>query len=1281
MSQKLICTIILAVAMVMAQLPTSSVTGSVVDPQGLPVAGAKVTVINEGTQVRYEIATTSAGEFAVSGLAPGNYSVTVNQAGFKAFDALHNVLNIGAPLVVNIKLQLGSTGEKVEVEGDYERLDTTSAMISDVMEQRAVEQLPLNGRNPLNLIALEPGIVQRANTTTGTQVNGGRSNASNLTLDGIDINEISVPNAQKNVYNLNTDNVQEFRVVTHNATAEFGKNSGANIAFTSKSGSAEIHGDMFEYLRNPDFNANQFYNNAQSIGLPDYKMNQYGGDVGGPFPGRNKKTFWFGSWQGQRFSVDIPRTPLAYTASARAGIFRYVVGTVDGQTKASPALVNSQTGDLLPGIQTCGGSVTTNCIQSVNLSTIGATAATTAGGPYNVDPAMSKFFNAAPLPNLFTLGDGLNTAAYGWNAPTQDPQERFMGRIDHSFNGSNAVFFRFIVSRDNTALGDPINSNYETFPGFPTTGTSVRKPENFAANYRRVISPHMVNSFTAGVARFQYAFPNDYTNSEFPTIPPFSPSANVTSPFLNATAGGISNQPGLSRTLTSLQTLDDLTWEHGAHTISTGFNFRFQRENDSRSAVGSIYSNPVVSFSGANRDPSLIMTLPSGINSTDLATLKNYIDDWLGLPSSQTQGYFAAGPNSYTPSNLYIRGERMKQYDSYVQDQWKVTPRFTVNLGIRWEFNPPGTETNNLLYVPNQTPNIWSPTDPVTYRPASQFWSRSNADAFAPRVGIAWTPFKDGKTVIRSGYGIYFDTFNTFQTVPFAGIVPGASANCSVAVINNSNKTTTATPTANCIAGVNPTAQISNGFGVGLPQPTVPPSSFLAPAPAAFGVAPTAGEIDPNLKVPTVHEWNLSVQRDLGRQTVLEVSYVASHGVHLPRAYDLNQMNLPAAYLQSFATARSNLINCGSAASTASCGQPVGLLQTILGSALTASTATTALQNGSAAGLAKTIDTSNFSAMAAATGNPGYFRPNPQFTSVLYMDSSSSSSYNAMQVHLRRHENNLDFGLSYTFAKSIDDSSGDPIGSSTTGGLTTSNYPTSIYNFSLDRGRSDFDRTQVLNIYDVWQIPVGQGRKWLSTAPRFLNAIVGGWRLSEIVSWMTGEPFSILSNILTANDLRSSRVAIVGPIPGFGFTSSVPGNVGPGWMPSSVLNPATTPFAIAAPGTFGNQGRNVFSSPDFFNIDMTIQKQFVITERWKVQLRADAFNILNHPNFRIANPATAFSSTTVTNPGHTPEVLQPSMNSSFGSLCCASAYLPSSSSATGVGEPSRVLQVALRVTF
>ncbi|HEY3835169.1 MAG TPA: TonB-dependent receptor, partial [Bryobacteraceae bacterium] len=1024
--------------------------------------------------------------------------------------------------------------------------------------------------------------------------------------------------------------------------------------------------------------ANQYYNNAQGIGRPDYKMNQYGADVGGPLPG--KKTFWFASWQGQRFSVDIPGTPTVYTASARAGIFRYVVGTINGQTKASPALVDPHTGSLLPGVQTCGGSVTTNCIQSVNLSTLGATAPATAGGPFNVDPAMAKFFNAAPLPNLYTAGDGLNTAGYGWNRPTQDPQARFMGRIDHNFNKDNSIFFRFIISRDNTALGDPINGGYETFPGFPTTETSTRKPANYAANYRRVISPHMINSFTGGVARFQYAFPNDFTNSTFPTIPPYSVS-NVTNPFANPTAGGISNQPGLSRTLTTLQALDDLSWEHGAHMVSAGFNFRFQRQNDSRSSVGSIYSAPVVNFSGSVRDPSLIMTLPA-MNTTDLGTLKNYLDEWLGLPSSQSLGYFAASPNSYTPSNLYIRGQRFHQYDGYVQDQWKVKPNFTLNLGVRWEFNPPPTETHDLLFLPNQLPSIWSPSDPVSYHPATQFWSRENADALGPRVGLAWTPFPDGKTVIRSGYGIYFDTVNTYQVVPFVGAIPGSSAACTVQVTNTASKTSQVTPSSNCVAPANQTAQISNGYVVGLPAPTIPPSAFFSPAPAAKGVAPQAGEIDPNLKVATVHQWNFSVQRDLGHQTVLEASYVGSHGVHLPRAYDLNQLNINGAYLQSFNTARSNLIKCGNPAGTTTCGQSVGVLQSILGTVLNTTTATTPLLNGSAAGLANTIDTTYYSQMAAATGNPGYFRSNPQFGTILYMDSSSASSYNALQLHLRRHESSLDFGVSYTFSKSIDDASGDPIGSSSTGGVSSTTAPTDIHNFTLDRGRSDFDRTQVLTTYQVWQVPVGKGRKWASSSSKFLDALIGGWSLSNIVTWMTGEPFSISSGILTADNIRSSRAQIVAPIPSFGFTSGVPGNVGPGWIPASALNAATTPFGIPAPGTYGNQGRNIFNSPDFFNIDMTLQKQFSVTERWKVQLKFDAFNIFNHPNFRLANPITAFSGTSVSSPsGSLPQVVTPTLSSSFGTLCCASAYLPSSSSATGVGEPSRVLQVAVRVSF
>ena len=363
----------------------------------------------------------------------------------------------------------------------------------------------------------------------------------------------------------------------------------------------------------------------------------------------------------------------------------------------------------------------------------------------------------------------------------------------------------------------------------------------------------------------------------------------------------------------------------------------------------------------------------------------------------------------------------------------------------------------------------------------------------------------------------------------------------------------------------------------------------------------------------------------------------------------------------------------------------MGILQSILGSTLNTSTATTPLANGSAAGLANTIDTTYYSQMLAATGNPGFFRPNPQFATLLYMDASSSSSYHALQMHLRRHAAGLDYGLAYTFAKSIDDGSGDPIGSSSTGGVSSTTAPTDIHNFALDRGRSDFDRRQVLTGYDVWEVPVGSNRHWFGSMPKALDAIVGNWSLSNIVSWMTGEPFTVSSGILTANNIRSARADLTGPVPAFGYNYGIPGNVGPSWIPASALpqiNPTTSPFAIPAPGNNGNQGRNIFTGPGFFNLDMTLSKKFVVKERWKVEIRGDAFNVLNHANFRLANPITAFGGTTVTSPsGQTPLVIQPSGSTTFGTLCCASAYLPSSASATGVGEPSRVLQVALRLSF
>jgi len=314
----------------MAQTGTSNITGTVRDPQGAVVAGATVTATNEATGVKNTQTTTDSGFFAFSAMPVGNYTFTVERQGFKTFEKTGNALEVGTPLTVDLSLQVGDVAEKVTVVAGTETLQTGNATIGNVVEQKAIEALPLNGRNPLTLLLLEPGVVQRSSGAAGSgvHVNGARDRAYNVTIDGIEANESSVPNPVSNLYRINPDNVQEFRVTTNNATAEEGRNSGASISIATRSGTSEFHGTAFYFLRNEALNSNEFFANAQNTPKPLIRMGQYGFEMGGPI--KKNKTFFFGSYQFNRidFTQPIDQTfgiPITYTASARAGLFRYFV--------------------------------------------------------------------------------------------------------------------------------------------------------------------------------------------------------------------------------------------------------------------------------------------------------------------------------------------------------------------------------------------------------------------------------------------------------------------------------------------------------------------------------------------------------------------------------------------------------------------------------------------------------------------------------------------------------------------------------------------------------------------------------------------------------------------------------------------------------------------------------------------------------------------------------------------------------------------------------------------
>src|SRR6266508_219123 len=348
----------IAAAVATAQTGTSRITGTVLDSRGSIVPDATVAVVNEATGVSQTQATNDAGVYAFPSLPAGDYTVTVEKSGFKKFQKTNNALQVNTPLTLDAVMEVGQVSETVTVQGGAEQLQTNNATIGNVVEQKAIEQLPLNGRNPLNLIAYEPGVTQRSQggAGSGVHINGSRDRAFNLTIDGIDANESSAPNPTSNIYRLNPDNVQEYKVTTNNATAEEGRNSGASVSIATRSGTNEFHGTAFYFIRNDALNTNEFFANAQDQPKPLIKLNQFGFGLSGPI--KKEKTFFFGSYQGNIINVTQPidqtfGVPTIYSPAALSGVFRYFV--VDPKvpfrigsttiTQNSPLLVDPKTGD------------------------------------------------------------------------------------------------------------------------------------------------------------------------------------------------------------------------------------------------------------------------------------------------------------------------------------------------------------------------------------------------------------------------------------------------------------------------------------------------------------------------------------------------------------------------------------------------------------------------------------------------------------------------------------------------------------------------------------------------------------------------------------------------------------------------------------------------------------------------------------------------------------------------------------------------------------------------
>jgi hypothetical protein len=1258
--------LILLAANAFAQTSTSRITGTVTDATGAVVSGAKVTATNEATGVSYTQTTTDAGLYSFPSLPVGSYTIKVEMTGFKTANKAGVVVEVNTPAAADVALEVGQTSEIVNITGGQERLQTTNATIGDVVQQKAIESLPLNGRNPLTLITLEPGVVQRSfgGAGSGIHVNGSRDRAYNVTIDGIEANESTVPNPVSNLYRINPDNIQEYKVTTNNATAEEGRNSGASISIATRSGTNEYHGTVFEFARNTALNANDFFANARGTQKPDVKLHQYGVEGGGPI--LKNKTFFFGSWQGQnvKFTQPIDQTfgfPVLYTQSVLAGKYRYFKADPNNPfkingvtiTRNDPLLVDPKTGAYVAGVHDCASATDLNCVASYDIF---------ANDPrkIGIDPVIAKLFNSYPKPNDFAVGDGLNTATYAWNPPTQNEGPNWAIRIDHTFNERNTFFGRFLYADQNTRQGDPLNGRPQVFPGFPPLGEVFRASKNLSLGWRSQITPAINNEFIVGFARFFFLFTQAEANPDFPNIFPSTSATGSAGNFNNVNTPFI-NTPRTARGVTTPQFMDNVGVLYGAHQFGAGLNVRFYQHNDQRGQPGGINVTPSLSFSATVLPPTIPAGTTTGINSTDLTRLRGTINDVLGIPARLTQVFIGdINSDAFLPFvkdgkvTLFDVGTRLKQYNAYVQDEWKVRQNLTINYGVRMELNTPPREAAGRVYIPYQP--IDGSQGLVTYGQGKSFYSGDHDLAFGPRLGIAWSPGKSNKLVVRAGYGIAYDPISSFQVTAVMGRPPGLVTTCQ--------STVGTTPTAGC-QGVPSDKRIAEGFPLQLAAPTTKPSSFFTLPATLLSNSPPVAAFDQNYQLPTVHQWNLSLQRELPLGLVAQAAYIGRRGTHLQRAYDINQIDATP-ILGDFRSMQANVakgcnpdgLNCPAGVTgqlvsivsypTSIPNSPKGpLTQAFVNSG---TTITDLQQNGAG----------NFAGRVEQTTLALKLRPNQQFGTVTYIDAGGDSYYHAAQFTLRkRFEKGFLFGAAYTFGKSIDDQSVDPVGSSSGGGLSTTNSrtPTNIRNWRGERARSDFDRTHVFTASGVWELPVGRG-KWLDAKIGFLNAVVGGWALNGIYTFMTGEPFSVTSGIRTANFSHVSRADVIKPVSA--ELQDKAGVAGP------VVFADASAFAIPAPGSDG-AGRNIFVAPSYWNLDLSIVKSFQLTERFKLDFRTEMFNALNHTNFD--NPRDASTGS-------------PSIQSTvFGQTCCAAVAPPTTQTIIQTGEAARVIQFALKLKF
>jgi hypothetical protein len=1262
---------------------TSQLNGNVTDQSGASVAAAKISLTDAANGLQRTTTSNGAGLYQFLDVPPGTYKLEATAQGFSPFVASKVMLVVKTPSTLNIKFQVAGIEQSVTVEGQAPLINRTDASLGNTIEETQISQLPIADRNVVQLLSLQPGVAylgNELNADTDTRsgaVNGMRSDQSNVTLDGIGVNDQNNGYAFASVLNMPPDSVQEFRVTTANANADSGYSSGAQVSLVTKSGTNTFHGSVYEYNRNTIFSANDPFLKSSQLSsgepnkAPKLLRNLFGATLGGPI--MKNRLFFFANYEGRRDAQGRSVLRTVPSATLRAGDLVYLCADA---TQCPGGTVNGVTG-VQPGYYALGPTQ----IQQMDPLGIG------------VSPAVQAILNQYPGSNE-NAGDGSNTLGYRFSSNANSKFNTFITRLDYHITstGSETLFARGELQN----FREP---GQQQFPGQSAASTVFDDSKGVTVGLTSVLSAKLVNEFRWGFVRQG----GQTAGASFDPAVLLDGIDSIT-PFTRSTIFFVPTN----------QFTDNLNWTHKNHTFQFGGDLFLIRNNHTSYAnsFSDVRTNAVyLNTGGIAGTSSPLDPGNNGYPAVDGNFGPNY-----DSAATIVMGIFPEGDGHYnfarsgsavaqgTPIN---RRYAINDYELFGQDTWRVTPRLTLTYGLRWVLEAPPYETNGYQVAPcvasagggctNQNAADWfnhtaalatagQPANsagelsfvlggPKNNGPGLWNWDRKN---FSPRFAVAWAPDtgdgwiskvlgKRDQFTVRGGYSITYDHFgipivNSFDQNGSFGLSTILGNPAGVASPGNAPRFTCLLPGS------------SGQSCLPTPCPSInDPGCLFGPAPVG-GFPYTPGNttfainwgLDQNLKTPYAHVFNFSIGRQFSSHSSLQIAYVGTIARRLPMQVDLAMpanIKDPTSGTRYFQAA-TMLSKAAAVGTDVNSIQPIPFFENLFPLYSGASGAIASNGLNCAPGTAPSNPTATqniyqlwncfphnetFSLfemdLPDSTTQLSPALPNSklgpyaffhdQFSSLYSWRNIGTSDYNALQVTYNARWSNLQGQFNYTFSKSFDEASAaERVGPyEGTGGTGSDMHGGGIVINSWDplslRGLSDFNAFHQLNANLVYALPFGRHQRFMDHASPVLDALIGGWHVSGVFRWTSGFPITIDNGFTWATNWNIEGDAMPnGPAPKVTNTKHAMVN-GVDVGPNIFSDPAAAEAAFR-PEWPGESGvRNNVIGDGMFNIDTGVSKDFSLGEERRLEFKWEAFNATNSVRYDVrgAQPSLSFDPT------------------------------------------------------